>query len=331
MLQTLYQPRLDHLFFNQNDSPAASNSPHQCDNFNIISQNISSLSFPCPFKYHSLLSSCEKLSTDVICLSETNVNSHMRSVREIFHEGPKRFWAMSKISYTSTPTKSDVISKFGGTCMITTQYHVHQIQGNGSDSLGRWTWTKYYGKDKPIVVIVAYMPCQISLSACGPLTYVRQLWWAFRTTSNDEYNPFHAAWTDLQLSIEEFSMTCSIILCMDANSNTQQENSDFSKFWRNNGLHDILQQFNPEVFHHATYKWGSNHIDTIMCSYDLLSFVKDMQVLLYDDVVLSDHKFLFVSFDSKMLFSQSHSGITQPGTRRLQLRSWPVSKNTLII
>ena len=70
--------------------------PKREGNFQLISQNVSSLSFPQLLKYHSMLANAVHLKMDILCLSETGVNIKLRQNREIIQDGPKFFWSASK-------------------------------------------------------------------------------------------------------------------------------------------------------------------------------------------------------------------------------------------
>jgi endonuclease/exonuclease/phosphatase (EEP) superfamily protein YafD len=65
-------------------------------------------------------------------------------------------------------------------------------------------------------------------------------------------------------------------------------------------LVEIIQHFHGVVNKPPTYAQGKRRLDYVFCTTNLLSSVKRCGILPYSEIVDSDHRALYVDFDTAM-------------------------------
>lgn len=72
------------------------------------------------------------------------------------------WWETQHISWTNNRTSTPrTVKQFGGTALFSINQAAHRVIDKGWDktNLGRWTWTRYQGKNMlSLRIVVAYRP-----------------------------------------------------------------------------------------------------------------------------------------------------------------------------
>jgi hypothetical protein len=159
---------------------------------------------------------------DVFGLAETNVDWRIVREEDKLYFRTKEWWESLHLSWTHNSTQKPITTRqFGGTAIFSMGPAAHRVVDKGADpsNLGRWTWTRYRGKNNyTLRIISAYRPNPPN----GPFTVYAQQNAYFHTTGNPRC-PRKAFLQDLCKEINEY-LECgdSIILMLDGNSNMRQ-------------------------------------------------------------------------------------------------------------
>jgi hypothetical protein len=131
-------------------------------------------------------------------------------------------WAHNR---TSTPNQT---RQFGGTAIFSINQAAHRVIEKGYDKtlLGRWSWTRFQGKNgQTLRIIVSYRPNPPQ----GPHTgYAQQN--AYLHSVRRDICPRKAFLADLVEDLTDFiEQGDNIILMLDGNSNMKQSDSKMAK------------------------------------------------------------------------------------------------------
>ena len=185
----------------------------------------------------------------------------------------------------------------------------------GSDSLGRWTWIKLVGCNQKIITLIsAYQVCVRPTKKTGTTAYHQQES-LLRQKGARKAKPRKFFHRDLN----EFVRLCktrneSIILVGDFNE-PMTERSSTARIASNHGLVDILFQKNSHLPEPKTYVRGSTRIDYALLTPDLTEAVKRCGYEPFQKRIKSDHRGLFIDFDTTKLFGNETQKLGSPAAR----------------
>jgi hypothetical protein len=156
---------------------------------------------------------------DIIGLAETNVDWRLVGEEDKLIHRTKEWWESLHLSYSSNSTKPPIKPKqYGGVALFSINKAAHRVVSKGSDpsNLGRWTWTRYRGRNNHTLrIICAYRP---NPPSGGPFTVYAQHKIYFNSIE-DQRCPRAAFIQDLCEAINGFkSEGDHIILLLDGNS-----------------------------------------------------------------------------------------------------------------
>jgi len=137
----------------------------------VVVQNISG--FPLHnghIKNRQILSFINSNTVDVCAMTETNVCWHLLPVHERLHERTIGWWETLHISqgYNRNSRVGAAYQK-GGVTIFSINTAANRVIQSGQDTtgLGRWTWTRYRGRNGVVLrVISAYRPVLNQSGAC---------------------------------------------------------------------------------------------------------------------------------------------------------------------
>jgi hypothetical protein len=159
-----------------------------------------------------------KYEFDIFGMAEINVDWRLLPEEDRLQFRTKGWWESLHLS-TSNNTTSHPITphQYGGTAVWSIDKTVHRVISQGKDTsmLGRWSWTRYRGRDNQTLrVIAAYRP---NPAKKGLFTvYAQQK--SFFNQHSDNRCPRLAFLQDLCSEIEEFKKEGDhIILLLDGN------------------------------------------------------------------------------------------------------------------
>ena len=172
-------------------------------------------------------------------MSETNVCWHQLPIHERLHERTIGWWETLHISYgyNRNTTVGSAYQK-GGVAIFSTNTTAHRVLQSGHDEtgLGRWTWTRYRGRNDIVLrVISAYRPV---LNWTGPLAvynqHRRQMY-----DNDDDRCPRQAMLEDLGAQVQQWIQEGDqIVLGMDVNDDITK--SAVLQPFRDIGLEEII-------------------------------------------------------------------------------------------
>lgn len=139
--------------------------------FRIIGGNVGGLSpspscqvgRPCPggCKDCFLISKVLDLNAQVACWNEINLNWASLDETSRAHSRYPHWFPACQLRTSHLPGPSTIRRRFGGTMSWSINQAVHRLDNSksGTDSMGRWTWTYYRGRDgRSLVIVSAYRP-----------------------------------------------------------------------------------------------------------------------------------------------------------------------------
>jgi hypothetical protein len=247
---------------------------------------------------------------DVFGLAETNVDWRIVREEDKLYFRTKEWWESLHLSWTHNSTQKPITARqFGGTAIFSMGPAAHRVVDKGADpsNLGRWTWTRYRGKNNyTLRIISAYRPNPPN----GPFTVYAQHNAYFHTTGNPRC-PRKAFLQDLCKDINEF-LECgdSIILMIDGNSNMRQ--GDLKSAFESCTLKEVILKKHgldgPATFRRNNTMtpidgiWSSPSIEIKACGY-----------FDYDDVFPNtDHRCLWADITFVNAFGHNMPAIVRP-------------------
>jgi hypothetical protein len=218
----------------------------------------------------------------------------------------------SKLS-TSSSTKRTASSKLpGGTLNIAVDNFTGRISGSGRDSTyGCWSYFLTRGRNgRTIVVVTIYQVCNQAVASAGSTTACLQqhtlLDEAGRITTNargvPSPHPRKALLQDFSAQLGLWrSVGHELIISGDLNELLGDNPSEFGSLTTEFHLADVY------CHHHgmdepATFKYDHRRLDYILCSVPLLSTVTACGILPFNILSSSDHRTVFVDFNTNQLF-----------------------------
>ncbi len=200
----------------------------------------------------------------------------------------------------------------------------HQVVEKGADTsnLGRWSWTRYRGRNNQTLrIISAYRPNQPN----GPfIVYAQQN--AYFNSTGTPRCPRKAFLQDLCKDLNEFLESGdNIILMLDGNSNMRK--SDLKSALESCSLKEVILKkhgtHGPATFRRNNAKtpidgiWTSPSIDIKACGY-----------FDYDSVFVNmDHRCLWADISFVNAFGHNMPAIVRPITRRLHCKDPRIMAN----
>ncbi len=163
-----------------------------------------------------------KWDFDIFGFAETNLDWRLLPEEDKFPSRTQEWWETQHVSWTNNRTAPPRQARqFGGTALFSINQVAHRVVEKGSDetNLGRWTWTRYQGRNSQTLrVVVAYRPNPPQ----GPFTvYAQQN--AFFNSIGREICPRRAFLLDLVKDLQKFiELGDNVILLIDGNSNMKQ-------------------------------------------------------------------------------------------------------------
>ncbi len=297
----------------------------QKSTFRLLGQNINGISHQHNFnKWHEILQSTVLHEIDCLCLSETNIEWRHPLVAEKIPTITKRFFNHSRMVTATSTIKFERIYKPGGTATLITNEWTGRILKCDTDSsgLGRWTTITLNGKrHRKIAIISAYQVCKTSLQQGGINTCFTQQWHLLRSQGHDSPEPRQQFWTDLTNHIRNLQSSGHLIIVIgDFNTTVNANNhSPIRRLQESCHLADAVSHFH-NCQDQTSYSRGATIIDYCFVSMEILPSIKASGYLPLHFFNYSDHRALYVDFDSNVLFGGSPPKIAKPTARFVNSR-----------
>ena len=306
------------------------NNDEVSNTFRIYFQNINGVTAgKGTGKWDNILQTMVKKNVSIFGLAETNIewNNHKLSSR--LKAKVRRTCQHANIATSTSSIQSATAYKPGGTSTIAIKQWTGRITDQIKDttSQGRWSGLKLRAP-RPIAIITAYRVTQNSIDQAGHKTAYAQQWAVARIQGEEQPEPRKQFITDLQREIKKLQTDHDIILMLDANEQIiEGKNHGISHLAASCNLCDIIATKHPETKTTATYARGTKRIDFILISTTLVSKVKESGLLAFYDGIESDHRGMYVDFDTTLLFQDSTPHLYTQPSRKLSSKM-PKAVNT---
>jgi hypothetical protein len=252
------------------------------------------------------------IGVDVIQFPEANVD--WRSPREFkkCQTAVRSVFRQAKLS-TSSSTKRSASAKLpGGTLTIAVDNFTGRISGSGRDSkYGRWSYFQTRGRHgRTIIIVTIYQVCNQAVASAGTMTACLQqhtlLDEASRISTNargvPSPHPRKALIQDFSAQLRLWrSAGHELIIPGDLNELLGNNPEEFGSITSEFNLADVYRHRHG-MAEPATFNGGHRRLDYILCSIPLLSTVTACGILPLNILSHSDHRTVFVDFDTKLLF-----------------------------
>ena len=302
--------------------------------FRILGQNINGISPRHNFnKWREILQSTITHEVDLLCLSETNLEWRHPHVSERMTTITKHFFRHSRLTTASSSIRFERMFKPGGVAALLTNEWTGRLITCDSDpsGLGRWTTVMLAGKHhRKIAIISAYQVCQTSINNCGLTTSFSQQWHLLRAQGDLTPSPRQRFWNDLTQYIQRLQTNqYHIILLGDFNTTQGTDNNNpIGRLQEACHLSDAVGHFH-DYFDQTSYSRGTTIIDFCFISTDLLPCIRQSGYLPLHFFSFSDHRSLYVDFDSSALFGGAPPKIPKPTARFVRSRDTQTTEKFL--
>ena len=260
--------------------------------------------------------SIARLGIDYAGFEEPNLDTTKSRVKLKIAAAARTVFDHYKLEFGSSPHQHQNEYKPGGTLTIVAGRLVGRVVDSSHDYLGRWTRTILTGKGgKRIAVYNCYQVGNKSPSSCGELTVINQLYSIYVHEGRSNTNPRYNHYADMTEAItSDVTNGYSIILGGDFNQTIMDGSVGMSRLVQDCKLVD------PIYYHHGidnfnTCSRGRTVIDYIFVSEDILDSVNSCGYHPFNDIILSDHRAVFIDFDDQRLFGSKTIALPKPSEK----------------
>jgi hypothetical protein len=290
-------------------------SPKPEHTLRICLQNVGGLPHTSSqIKNSQVFSFVNSTEVDILALTETNVCWRQLPVHDRLPERTRGWWESLHllIGYYSGDSVRSALQP-GGEVIFSVNQAAHRVQSSGSDpsGLGRWSWTRYLGRNQVTIrVIAAYRPVHNATGALSTYNRQRQFFYAH----DDDRCPRQAFIDDLLQELQAWiDAGDQIVLAMDVNDPIVS--CSLTTQIQQLGLKEIF------LASHAgtpppTYNRGVEAIDAIYVSQALVGC--QCGYLAFGAAIPSDHRALWVDIPFQLAFGHHLPPVVFPHARCLK-------------
>jgi hypothetical protein len=271
-----------------------------------------------------------RLGIDYLGITEHKLDTTQYSVRQAFIASAKQAFTQHKLELGSSELNTVSTYKPGGTAISAQGNATGRIIFQASDKYGRWSYMDLQGTDDRIVTyITVYQVCKKPTNLQG-ITAFHQQEIAFRREKRTNTNPRHNFRHDLIRLIQSLqARNHQIILAGDFNEHILDNNTSLQQISQQCQLLDIWKQRFPHLIEPSTYIRGSKRIDYTLISRDLSSAVTAVGYEPFHYTSATDHRGIFIDFDTDKLFGNKTNKLQSSQSRHLNSK-YPLGRKTYI-
>ena len=203
-----------------------------------------------------------------------------------------------------------------------TDNYIGRVVETGSDSeMGRWSYTRLQCKHgRTIMIVSAYQVCNQQENSAGEKTAFAQQLSLLRRNGRDG-SPRKAFFDDLDQQLNEWiTKGYEIILSGDLNEQLGADIHGFAHISAKWDLVEVIQHYHGMTDEPPTYVRGIKRLDYVFCTPNLLSSVKRSGLLPYSEIIDSDHRVVYVDFDTQTLMGGDLAILSATPVRILRSR-----------
>jgi len=266
---------------------------------------------------------------DFLALPESTLNSNNHYVQSRLKMLVEYHCPGAKLCITNTRKyDEDACYQPGGVMTMAMGKLSGRYSGSGNDDLGRYSWTKFCGKQRTIKIYTFYRVSQTSGEKIGDSTaYVQQyneLNKHFRENDNENAkrrklvkpreHVVQSLLRDINKDIEN-----GVLVIVLGDLNECVMSSKFSKSMDEIGMTNVLQDKIIEKAKWRTQDRGKNIIDGIWMSYTLLPCVRRLGVAPFSKMFTSDHRGMYMDLKLRHILDTPDIEFRQVHMRKLQV------------
>lgn len=232
----------------------------------------------------------------------------------------------------STPTKTFGASCHKGKCMsnnyqpggvlsVVANSLTSKIQSVATDSLGRWTKTRFFAKKGAFIIYSIYRPNPGSLKSSSVNSAWMQQYRALNTKDTTNIDPRQRLIEDVIEDVtKEKVMGGKMLLADDFNEDTTDGHTDgINKLMESFSLCNVFQEVKG---HSPSTRNNRRAIDHFLISTEILPLVTQAGMLPDESSFTSDHSGNFIDLSPKVL-DRKNQPITPPKQRKLKMYNRP--------
>ena len=263
---------------------------------------------------------------DLFGISEVNLNWSLLPTKDQLQERTLGWWEDSRVSMAyNTEDEATQAYQPGGCLQITRNKMVHCWVEHGKDpsGLGRWTWSKYIGKNNTCLRVVTAYRTSIPSTDPGSNTAHRQQQ-RFLHQHKDNRTPRQAFMEDIEAEITQWNANNeNLVLMVDLNEDVTTDS--VISFFSDLGLKEaVTDRHVHNCGVQPTYQRGRSPIDGVYISQHLE--IQAGGYLPFGDAP-SDHRAVWITLDFESILGYDTYRPIRPQARRLKLNNPKVVKN----
>ena len=298
----------------------------------IAFQNLNGLgTHQCKNQISLLANEQVTLDIDILCMSEHCLNiKHQDTLKNL--QQTIRSTTVEKTSFQINSSDSPTTQRYlpGGTAILLIGHTVGRIEpdGRGGDPMGRWSYVHLRRKKmKPVTIVTIYQVVKQPTNTTGNTAWHQQRL-ALDAQNRHDTHPRTAFINDLIQFIDTLrEQNHDIIIGGDFNDTVQRHNSGILKLIMHTGLVDIWQHNHPEHPTFNTYSRGTERIDTVLCTTNILSCIKHIGYSPFQWLTNSDHRAILLDIDFHTLLNDNNPApALDPSTRRIRSNDLPMCR-----
>jgi exonuclease III len=270
----------------------------------------------------SFLTTFSELQCDVVGLCKIKLDVLKYKVRQIISTAIRQQFKSARHAATTSPIPFETDYKPGSMMTMSFGSPVSRFQSKYEDPLGRWSTLSFNAK-KGMVVHFITVYQDVHKPTGGPYTAYQQQRASLLLDDRDLL-PRQAFLMDFDKYLHSLDKTESQFVVMgDFNEVVGRNASGFAKITTSFQLVDVLSHFHSVQTEVPTYARGSERLDYVFCSVELLPAVAHCGAEPFNQHIFSDHRALFIDWHEDILFGSKCPLLVSHAQRRFLSKHRP--------
>ncbi len=271
-------------------------------------------------KWPYIIEAMDAIQADISCFSELNVDTNKYSIRKTLETICQRQYLQNNLVLSASKYQTPTVYKPGGTAILARNDITAKIKSHTRDRMGRWaSMSLTTSNSRRIRIISAYQVCNVTRLGTNTIASQQTAQIIEDSVNKDTYQrltPRQAFIQDLQKFILQMqSENEEIVLAGDFNEDITSPSSGMDQLATTCGLVDLFSIRTGTSTLPATYQRGIKRLDYILLSPTLTAHVTAAGYDPFGYRIPSDHRGMYVDFDSEALFNQPLSQLAPAVTR----------------
>lgn len=264
------------------------------------------------------------LKASIFCFQEANLDTDQQPLCQLLHNIARKNCHYNRLLYSQTSTPPfPSFYKPGGTGILLTNSVVSRIEQIRTDPLGRWTAVILKGKNNlKLAIFSLYQVINQSWSAsAGKTTIAAQQYQQMQQVNSKKTTNIRKIFQDdlkKELQYINEDVTPHILLLGDFNSDSPLKT--MSHVFKNHEFIDLLQYLHPSQALPTTYSRGNKCLDHALGTPIFAKAITSGGYLPFFSHYNSDHRALFLDFNTEILFHFNLSPVSPMLPRKLTIK-----------